>query len=313
MAASRWNATAHETDSESRHQVDSMEQHLAYWLLSFMHNSVHSLRLIFQPVQGAGGDAALEWQGDQGDKNQQRALILENKGYQQSQFSFCESSKCHCMYGFSKKYQPTGLREIFLKYASKRGRYMGFGKRVRFALSWWTTDPNCDYPAGVLNSSNGRKVLTGLHCSKEKRKGLKAQRNSRNQNTLQESATSKEKCASPSLILCVCLTPHASWECHYLGHPLPQPSLSKWLSVPSSPGAGNPKNLEHRMQSTNVWWVSASESMWKDRWTLLTVLNSTRMEKWPQLKNENSNEIRSSLQKGKQHTHTHIYNYTLYI
>ena len=102
MAASRWDATAHETDSESRHQVDSMERHLAYWLLSFMHNSVHGLRLIFQPIQGAGGDAALEWQGDQGDKNQQRALIVENKGYQQSQFSFCESSKCHCMYGFSK-------------------------------------------------------------------------------------------------------------------------------------------------------------------------------------------------------------------
>ena len=67
-----------------------------------VHNSVHGLRLIFQPIQGAGGDAALEWQGDQGDKNQQRALIVENKGYQQSQFSFCESSKCHCMYGFSK-------------------------------------------------------------------------------------------------------------------------------------------------------------------------------------------------------------------
>lgn len=85
-----------------RHQVDSMERHLAYWLLSFMHNSVHGLRLIFQPVQGAGGDAALEWQGDQGGKNQQRALTVENKGYQQSQFSFCESSKCHCTYGFSK-------------------------------------------------------------------------------------------------------------------------------------------------------------------------------------------------------------------
>ena len=79
--------------------------------------------------------------------------------------------------------------------------------RVRVLLD----DVNDNSPAfPAPEDTVGRKVLTGLHCSKEKRKGLKAQRNSRNQNTLQESATSKEKCASPSLILCVCLTPHAS-------------------------------------------------------------------------------------------------------
>lgn len=167
----------------------------------------------------------------------------------------------------------------------------------------------------VLNSSSGRKVLTGLRCSKEKTKGLQAQRNSRNQNTLQESATSKEKCASPSLILRVCLTPHASWECHYSGHPLPQPRPSKWLSVPSSPDAGDPKNLAHRMQSTNVWWISASENMWKDRRKLPTVLNSTRTEKWLQLKNEikfRRNKIFIA-KRQTAHTHTHIHNCTLYI
>lgn len=54
MAASKWNAAAHETDSESRHQVDILELYLPCQLLSFMHNSAPCLRLVFQPVWTGG-------------------------------------------------------------------------------------------------------------------------------------------------------------------------------------------------------------------------------------------------------------------
>lgn len=53
--------------------------------------------------------------------------------------------------------------------------------------------------------------------------------------------------------------------------------------------------------------------MWKDRWKLLAVLNSTRMEKRLQLKNEIKCKEKKDLHcKKEKSTHTHVYNYTLY-
>lgn len=84
MAASKWNAKAQETDSESRNQVDIIELRRSCWLLSFMHNSVPCLRLVFQPLQRVEVGQHRNDRETRGGKNQQRILILETTELQEN-------------------------------------------------------------------------------------------------------------------------------------------------------------------------------------------------------------------------------------